>query len=542
MNEKIAIKLIKSEIAANKKTIERFSNELKTARKIGHRNVGRMYHLSEEQGIHFITMEYVPGEDLRSMIRMSGQLGIGTAIGIAKQTCEGLSEAHRLGVVHRDLKPSNIMIDKQGQARIMDFGIARSLKSKGITGSGIMIGTPEYMSPEQVEAKDVDQRSDIYSLGIILYEMLTGKVPFEGDTPLAVGIKHKSEIPDDPKKFNARIPDDLSQLIIKCLEKDKENRPQSTAEICTSLKQIEEGVPTAEREMAKTKSLTSKEVTVTFNIKKQFIPLLIIMSALAAGLFLWHPWSRRVTPPIQTDRPTIAILYFDNASDEESLKEWSVGLSFSLTSDLSQSLHLDIRSPDKIYSILQKLDLLEARIYSVDELKRVSSEGSVEFVGFGRFSKADDSIIINFTLKNPYTDEVIYSVEKSCPREMDIPSIVDEMTREIKSALNLTAEQIASDNDEMTSNILSIFPDAIKFYVRGREFHMQGDPINSIALMNKAIATDDEFAMAYRSLGSSYGNLRLLDRKKIYIEQAYKYSNRASERARYNIQHHYIRF
>src|SRR5690606_34679435 len=137
----------------------------KMTRMISHRNVCRMFDLGEDKGTYFITMEYVPGEDLKSLIRMSKRLEVGTAISIAKQVCEGLAEAHRLGVVHRDLKPSNILIDKEGNARIMDFGIARSIQAKGITGAGVIIGTPEYMSPEQAEAKDVDQRSDIYSLG-----------------------------------------------------------------------------------------------------------------------------------------------------------------------------------------------------------------------------------------------------------------------------------------------------------------------------------------------------------------------------------------
>ena len=143
IKEKIALKLLRPEIALDKDTVERFSNELKLARKISHRNVCRMFDLGKADGTTFITMEFVPGEDLKKFIRKSGQLGAGRAVSIAKQVCEGLAEAHHLGVVHRDLKPQNIMVDEDGNARIMDFGIARSLRGKGITGAGVMIGTPE---------------------------------------------------------------------------------------------------------------------------------------------------------------------------------------------------------------------------------------------------------------------------------------------------------------------------------------------------------------------------------------------------------------
>jgi serine/threonine protein kinase len=151
---------------------------------------------------------------------------VATAVSIAHQVAEGLSEAHRLGVVHRDLKPGNIMIDKEGNAKIMDFGIARSLLGKGLTGEGAIIGTPEYMSPEQVEGKEADQRADIYALGIILFEMLVGRPPFEGETPFSIANKHKTEPPPVPKKVVPQIPEGLNNLILRCLEKEKSKRYQ----------------------------------------------------------------------------------------------------------------------------------------------------------------------------------------------------------------------------------------------------------------------------------------------------------------------------
>jgi serine/threonine protein kinase len=268
IKEKIALKLIRPGIALDEETIERFGTEIRLARKIVHKNVCRMFDLGEAEGTHFITMEYVHGDDLKAIIRKFGQLSPGQALAIAKQVCEGLGEAHRLGIVHRDLKSQNIMIDEEGNARIMDFGIARSLKGKGITGAGIIIGTPEYMSPEQVEGKEVDQRSDIYSLGLILYEMVTGRVPFEGDTPFTVGVKQKSEKPNDPKQLNPNLPDDLSRVILRCLEKDKTDRFQSAAELEADLAKIEKGIPTTQRQIPKPERLTSREITVTFKLKK----------------------------------------------------------------------------------------------------------------------------------------------------------------------------------------------------------------------------------------------------------------------------------
>ncbi|MCK4558040.1 MAG: protein kinase [Candidatus Aminicenantes bacterium] len=214
-------------------------------------------------------------------------MSTGKVVYIAKQVCEGLLEAHKLSVVHRDLKPQNIMIDKRGHAHIMDFGIARSMKSKGVTTSGMMIGTPEYMSPEQVEGKPVDVRADIYAMGVILYEMTTGITPFTGDTAISVAIKHTREKPRNPREINDQIPVELSRLTLKCLEKDRGKRPQSVEELLEELNKIERQFPTTDR-VIPDKPSTSREFTVSFTPKKLFLPALIVIGAVIILLAAWQ--------------------------------------------------------------------------------------------------------------------------------------------------------------------------------------------------------------------------------------------------------------
>jgi serine/threonine protein kinase len=238
LDEEVAIKVIRPEIASDPDTVIRFGHELKLARRISHRNIGRLYELMESQGHHYITMEYIPGEDLRRLIKKTKPVPVEKAVTIAAQICEGLREAHRLGIVHRDLKPGNILIDKEGNARILDFGIARSVDSEGMTRVGMTVGTPEYMSPEQVDGRDTDERADIYSLGIILFEMVTGKRPFEGKNAFAIGYKHLMVPPQDPVQFNPDIPLDLSRFILQCLQKDRTDRYLGAAEALAELKRI----------------------------------------------------------------------------------------------------------------------------------------------------------------------------------------------------------------------------------------------------------------------------------------------------------------
>ncbi len=279
IKEIVALKLLKPEIGFNEKAVERFKNELRYARRIAHPRVCRLYDLGEAGLTHFLTMEFVEGEDLKAFIRRSDHLTTPKAVDIGRQVAEGLAEAHRLGVVHRDLKPQNVMIDREGKAKIMDFGLARFSESDGLTGSGLMLGTPEYMSPEQVDLKDVDARVDLYALGIILYEMVTGHVPFKGETPLAVAMKQKSERARDVRESNPLVPDSLIAVIRKCLEKDPRLRYQTADEVIAALNAVEMELPSSVREISR---MQARGSSVSLRRRLRLKWLLAVPAVLAA--------------------------------------------------------------------------------------------------------------------------------------------------------------------------------------------------------------------------------------------------------------------
>jgi serine/threonine protein kinase/tetratricopeptide (TPR) repeat protein len=482
VNAKVALKLIKPEIASDKKTIERFRNELKVARDIAHKNVCRMYDLGKEEGAYYITMEYVSGEDLKSFIRRSGLISTGKAISIAKQVCEGLLEAHRLGVVHRDLKPQNIMIDKEGNARIMDFGIARSLREKGITGSGVMIGTPEYMSPEQVEAKEVDQRSDIYSLGIIMYEMLTGRLPFEADTPFAVGVKHKSETPKSPKELNPQIPDDLSGIILKCLEKDKENRYQSAGDVKTELERIEQGLPTTERVEPKTRPLTSREITVQFKLKKIFIPVSIILTALLVGLLLL--W--RKGPQLEDNK--VVVTAFINRTGDSSLDNIGMKVADIVSQGLKTIGAISVGP-------VAEFDFNGEKIVEEKHYRTISKNTQASFVIAGEFYIQGENLSFHSNIFDAKTTKLLPSPEP-------IAGLLAAPNDGIEKLRNMIMSQVLSLSEPLMEQWLPFSAyvppyEALIEFIKGGKLFVDYKWDDSIKSFNRAISIDPNYFLPY---------------------------------------------
>jgi len=541
IDENVALKILNPEIASDEQTIQRFRNELKLTRKISHRNICRVYDLSDHKGIHYISMEYVSGEDLKSLIHRIGQLTVSKAVIIARQVCEGLAEAHRLGVIHRDLKPQNVMIDKDGNAKIMDFGIARSVKSKGITEKGVIVGTPEYMSPEQVEGEEVDKRSDIYSLGIILYELLTGKLPFEGKTPLSVAVKQKSEMPLNPRRINSQIPEEISRLILKCLQKKADQRYQDVNELLREIRNIEKQLPETDKVLPKRKTSASREITVKFNLKKIWIPTLVLISILIIGFVLWKVIPSGQVAVSDGDRPSLAVMHFENNTGNQSFDHWRKAISDLLIADLGQSKFLNVLSGEKLFDILRELDLEEAKTYSSKDLKEVASKAGIKYILMGRLTKAGDKIRVNTTLREAESERIVARQQVEGIGEESLFEIVDHLTRLVKEDFEFSSADIQADLDQNIKQITTDSPDAFRYYREGVNFKSQGEYMKAIPLLEAAVAIDPEFAMAYRGLYICYSNLGYRGEAVKNLEKAYEKREHVSKREKYSITAEYFR-
>jgi tetratricopeptide (TPR) repeat protein len=489
----------------------------------------------EETGTYFITMEYVPGEDLKSLIHSIGALPVGKAVAIARQAAEGLAEAHRLGVIHRDLKPQNIMIDREGGARIMDFGIARLVKTKGITGAGVMIGTPEYMSPEQVDGKEADGRSDIYSLGIVLFEMLTGRLPFEGDTPLSIAVKQKSEFPPDPRTLNAQIPEELARLVLKCLEKEKGKRFQGADDLRLELAQIEHSLPATTRALPLRKPQTSKEITVRLPPKKIWIPAAGLLLALAAFL-IWQ-----FIPESEGSKRTVAVLGFKNQTGDPGLDYLRETISNLLITSLEQSKYVRVASWQRLRDLFRQAGKDETALYDEEAGLEVCRREGIEAVVVGFYSKAGETFVSDVKVLDVGSRELLKSASA---RGEGINSILKSQIDEISRAVSRGIGRPALKLDRPQTKIIDLTTsslEAYSYFLRGRDAASNLMGYEAKKLLEKAIALDPNFAVAYLYLADANHIIVDFRARDEAIKKAKELSARASEKERLYIEAEYAR-
>jgi serine/threonine protein kinase/tetratricopeptide (TPR) repeat protein len=539
VQEKIALKLIRPDIASDRETIERFSNELRLARKIRHKNVCGMFDIGEAEGAHFITMEYVHGEDLKSMIRMSTGLTVGTLLSVGKQVCDGLAEAHSLGVVHRDLKPQNIMIDKGGNAKIMDFGIARSVREKGITGPSVLIGTPEYMSPEQAEAREVDSRSDIYSLGIILYEMATGRVPFEGETALSIAMKHKGELPRSPRQLNPAIPDDLGRVILKCLEKDRTKRYQTAVELHSELEKVEKGIPTTERIVPERKTLTSKRITVEFEPKRLVVPAVILISIVVLGIILWKFLPRKEAAASPKIKNSIAVISFENQTGDKAYDYLTKAIPSLLLTSLEQRGGMYVVTWERMADLLSQLGQKNAETIDRESGFRLCRKEGVEAIVVGSFVKAGNVFATDVKVLDVETRKMLKSAGS---RGEGVDSIlrtqIDSLSHDISMGIGLGREKAETERIQVV-DVTTNSMEAYKYFLQGNDETDKMYYVDALKSLEKAVELDPEFAIAYFVLSNVQGSMGNIQGERQAIEKAKALAHKVTERERLFIDAYY---
>jgi len=500
IKELVALKILNSEIASGESVIERFRNELKLARRIAHRSVCRMFDLGRAGDTTYITMELVSGEDIKTLLRRVGQLSAHRAVAVAREVAEGLAEAHRLGVIHRDLKPQNIMIDRGGSAHIMDFGIARSVRDGGITGPGMILGTPDYMSPEQLDGKEADRRSDIYAFGAVLFEMVTGEAPFEGNTPMAVALKHKTERPRDPRSLNPQILEALGQLILRCLEKDPARRFQTAEAVLAELAAIESELPA-------TRGLTPGATKLARPAKKRsarFAALILLAGsiAVAAGAYFIFKARREAGPepgrPVASGayKSSIAVLPFADLSSGKDQAAFSSGITDDLITKLSSLGQLKVISRQSVM-----------RYGSADkDIRVIGKELGVENILEGSIQREGDNLRVNVKLTNVADGSNLWG--ETYDRKVEsIFSVQDEISRAVVNALRI---ELVAGQDYMLVKRYTQDPDAYNLYVEGRlnwNKRTEEGLKESIDDYQKAIAKDPKFALAYAGIADAYSLL-----------------------------------
>ena len=536
VKEKVAIKLIRQEIAQDEETIERFRNELKVARKVSHRNICRMHDLGKIPQGYYITMEYVEGQDLKAVIKKKEKLSIEETIRIAKQVCEGLVEAHRLGIVHRDLKPQNIMIEKDGSAKIMDFGIARSLEAEGMTATGVMIGTPDYISPEQAEGEESDQRSDIYSLGVIMYEMLTGDVPFKGDTAFSVALKHKTKLPQNPQKLNPEISDDVSRLILICMEKNRERRYQTTEELLADFKNIEEGYPLGTKIKPRRKTLIS-----TLIRRKVFIPALVLALALIV-VVIWQLLPHKEVSLAQKIENSIAIISFENQTGDDKYDYMQKVIPNLLITNIENTGLFYVVTWERMRDILKHIGKEDVEMIDQDLGFEVCRREGVQAIALGSFSKAGDVFVTDVKVLDVETKDILKSESARGNGEESIFNTqIDALSKAISLSLGAGMNEVESSLTQVT-DITTHSLEAYRYYLNGREAYWLLYWDEARQWMEKTLEIDPTFTLASLYLVWAYNWLEDFKSRDETLEKAKVHVYKTSEKNRLYFEADYALF
>lgn len=494
----VAFKVIRPELASSPAIIDRFKQEILLSSNVTHKNVIRIYDLGEADGMKFITMEYVDGRDLRAVLHDRGKFSPREAIDVIRQVCYALEAAHAVGVIHRDLKPQNIMCEPGGRILVMDFGLARTLEDNGLTQSGNLVGTLEYMSPEQALAKEIDQRSDIFALGIIFYELLSGRSPYQAHSAVASLILRTQENVEPLSHLDPSIPENLSGIVSKSLEREVDHRYQSAAALRADLDAYEAGGDAAASLTFRSVSGTPSKLSGIRTAWKWIATAVGVLLLALTGLLL-RGRSGKPTAPTSPAASAVSLAVFPlrNASGISSLDWMSASLADMISTAVGQSTHLRTVSPERMRQIYADLRLTPESTIDDPTLHRLAEFASADTTVSGQYTRIGDQLYIEVAvadLKNGRSTTL-----KAQSTDKDLPSAVNGLADSIRKNLSLSSadlKAVQAQSIQPTSTSV----DALRDYNEGLAMTRAGRNIDALGRLSSAIDSDSRFALAYALL------------------------------------------
>jgi eukaryotic-like serine/threonine-protein kinase len=497
LGEAVALKVIRGEFLSSEDAEARFKRELSVARQVTHKNVIRIFDLGQVEGIKYISMQFVDGSDLSSLLK-AGPIPLDRCLDIVLQLCAGLGAAHQKGIVHRDLKPANIMVDKSNNVYLMDFGLARSVEATQYTSTGAMIGTFEYMSPEQAMGKNVDHRSDIFTLGIVLYELFTGERPYQGDTPMSRLSARLHEPAPNPRVKHPELPGYIAAIILRCLERDVDQRYQSCEAVAADL--------TAQRAAA-----MPWHVRIRSAKFKKHAAVAAVSIALLGGGYAVVNVARRSAPATTANQqpagPTVsmAILPFKNASGDSGLDWLGRSMAQMLLNDVGNSSYLRTVSSDRLHQILDDLHLLSETNFDTNALKRIAEFANADSVIHGQYSKVGEQIRIDAIYEDFKKGQTL-PLKVEALNENDLLKAVDQLAQSIQRGITSSPDTL-KELQAKAFKPSSTSVQAIRYYNEGHQLVREGNNAEALKQFEESVKQDPNFALAYSGLAQAYAAL-----------------------------------
>ncbi len=476
LDRDVALKLIRSDIAESPAALERFKREIQLSSRVTHRNVLRVYDLGESDGIRFLTMQFVEGEDLASVLQRYGKLPVPRVISVFRQILEGLRAAHEQGVVHRDLKPQNIMVDAADKIYVTDFGLAKSLEQAGLTQTGAVVGTPYYMSPEQVKGSPVDHRSDIFSAGVILYQMATGQLPFTGNTPYEVMAQRVQRLPRPAGELSPQLPGYLRKLLERCMAVDPATRYASVEDV---LRDLDSG---------------SFRTTLRFETDRRrwLKPALLSIAALAlaAGAVMWFqrgvpagsPEPKAAEPVL----PVLGIVPFENRTGDAAHDWYGEGVARLVADNLAQSRHLRVVSADRT-AALSKDNADRAALH------RAAAAGGIGYLLTGDIREGPGGLTVSARVSDTRDGRELSAGRADGLSRPTLVGAADKLAMVARKSLSLPP---AEGVDAYGADFVSKNPEAYESYIAGLNAVNEYRYPDAQRAFEEALSKAPDYAMA----------------------------------------------